>query len=83
MAKKQQSKKRRARRAPGTGYAIKTNSGTWKAHLPRRGGGHTVRGGFDTRESAEAWLDSLVTQRDEQRVDVASGRQTVSERLDA
>lgn len=65
--------KRRKRRAPGTGYASKATNGTWTAFFPRVQGGQHVRRGFDTRTHAEAWLDSLLTQRNE-KVDIASGQ---------
>ena len=65
--------KRRKRRQHGSGYAQQARNGTWIAFFPRLGGGHHVRRGFDTRASAEAWLDSLL-KRQEQKEDITHGQ---------
>ena len=78
MAKR---RKRDGRRKPWTGYAAQAKNGTWGAFFPKPGGGHHVRKGFDTRENAEAWLDSLVKQRDD-KGDVKGGQQRVSAWVD-
>lgn len=59
-------RKKRERRAPGSGYASQTANGTWRAVYPKFGGGSHVRRGFDTRAAAEAWLDSLAKHQAEQ-----------------
>lgn len=69
--------KRRSRRTPGTGYTTKAPNGTYTAYFPKIGGGYHVRRGFDTSAAAEAWCDSLLTQRDA-KLDVGSGQQRVS-----
>jgi integrase len=69
------------RRKPWTGYASQAKNGTWGAFFPKPGGGHHVRKGFDTKQDAEAWLDSLVKQRDD-KGDVKGGQQRVSAWVD-
>ena len=66
--------KRRKRRKPGTGYATQAPNNTWSAFFPKFGGGYHVRKGFDTRARAEAWLNSLLVQR-ENKGDVKGGQQ--------
>ncbi|HEU5013925.1 MAG TPA: site-specific integrase [Roseiflexaceae bacterium] len=73
--------KRHTRRTPGTGYTTKAPNGTSTAYFPKRGGGYHVRRGFDTSAAAEAWLDSLLTQRDA-KLDVGSGQQRVGTWMD-
>lgn len=66
--------KRRKRRSPGSGYAQPAaDKKTWIAFFPRVGGGYHVRRGFDTRATAEAWLDSLL-KRQSAKEDIASGQ---------
>lgn len=76
------AKKRRSRRAPGTGYAAEAANGTWTGYFPKLGDGYHVRRGFDTRAAAEAWCDSLLKQRNE-KLDVGKGQHTVAARIDA
>lgn len=49
------------KRAFGTGTVSPQTSGKWRYRLP---GGHTERGGFDTRPEAEAALESALAGRD-------------------
>lgn len=70
------ARKRRARRARGSGYTQQAPNGTWIAFFPKRPAGYHVRRGFDRRQDAEAWLDSL-TKRQEQKEDIGGGQQKV------
>lgn len=73
--------RRRNRRKPNTGYTTQAKAGTWNALFPRFGGGYHVRKGFDSRASAEAWLDSLLEQR-EAKGDVEGGQQKLNTWMD-
>lgn len=75
-------RKQRERRKRGTGYAGQAKNGTWTAFFPKHPDGWHVRRGFDTRATAEAWLDSLV-KRQEQKEDIAHGQQRVGTYMDA
>lgn len=75
------AKRKRTRRKPGTGYASQAANGTWTAFYPRFGGGQHAKRGFGTRETAEAWLDSLVEQQ-ANKGDVSGGQQKVSAWVD-
>lgn len=76
------ARKKRERRKRGSGYASQAANGTWIAFFPKRPAGWHVRRGFDSRASAESWLDSLVT-RQAAREDVSKGQQTVGAYMDA
>lgn len=73
--------KKRKRRKPNTGYTTQAPNKTWSAFFPRFGGGYHVRKGFDTRPTAEAWLDSLLEQH-ENKGDVKGGQQRVGDWVD-
>lgn len=75
------ARRKRERRKPGTGYASQARNKTWTAFYPKLGGGNHARRGFDTRAAAEAWLDSLVAQRDA-KGDVAGGQQKTDAWID-
>lgn len=78
MAKKRNDD---GRRKPGTGYATEAPNGTWIGHFPKQPTGYHVKRGFDSRASAEAWCDSLLT-RQLSKEDVGKGQQRVSAWLD-
>lgn len=75
------ARRKRGRRKPGTGYATEAPNKTWTGYFPKFGGGYHTRRGFDTRETAEDWLDSLVDQQ-KNKIDVSSGQQLTDAWLD-
>ena len=78
MAKR---RKRPERRKPGTGYAGQAKNGTWTAFFPRPSGGYGSRRGFNTRQIAETWLDSLVARR-AAKEDIVSGQMLLADWMD-
>jgi len=75
MARRKKPEQRQ-RRKRGTGYAGQAKNGTWTAFFPKHPKGWHTRRGFDRREDAEAWCDSLVA-RQQAREDITSGQQHV------
>lgn len=71
-----------SRRKPGTGYATQAPNGSWTGHYPKQPTGYHVKRGFDTRQAAEAWCDSLLA-RAQAREDVGKGQQRVGIWMDA
>lgn len=69
-------RKRRGRRAPGTGSIRPLGAGRVKASYPKPEGGHWTRN-FDSVAEAEAWLDSFAA-RKESAPALAGGQQLVA-----
>lgn len=76
------ARRKQQRRKRGSGYAEQAKNGTWTAFYPKRPSGYHVRRGFDSRQAAEGWLDSLVKRADAKE-DIAKGQQRCGAYIDA